>query len=113
MAILCPDQMIELQEYLEAGFTQAQAALLVARDRRIDDRLDMLHTALNRGFADMLSTMQALTNQTINGFAAMGTRLDTVEERLGSVEQRLGHVESRLVVLGRDIGRDSQALVKG
>jgi hypothetical protein len=81
--------MIELQEYLDAGFTQAQAALLVARDRRIDDRFEMLHSSLNRGFADLLTTMQALTNQTVNGFTAIGAHLDRIDERLGRVEEAL------------------------
>lgn len=75
--------MIEVQEYLDAGFTQGQAALLVARDRRVDDRFGMLHASLNRGFADMLATMQALTNQTVNGFTAMGARLDAVDQTPG------------------------------
>jgi hypothetical protein len=81
--------MIDLQEYLDAGFTQAQAALLVARDRRVDDRFEMLHASLTRGFADMLTTMQALTNQTVNGFSVMGERLDRIDERLGRVEEAL------------------------
>ena len=81
--------MLELQEYLDAGFTPAQAALLLARDRRIDDRLDMVHAALSRGFADVLSTMQVLTNQTVDGFTHMGARLDRIEERLGTVEEAL------------------------
>jgi hypothetical protein len=81
--------MIELQEYLDAGFTQAQAALLIARDRRIDDRFEMLHASMSRGFADMLTTLQALTNQTVHGFTAMGARLDQIEERLGRVQEAL------------------------
>ena len=87
--------MIELQEYLDAGFTNAQASLLLARDRRVEDRFEMLHASLTRGFADVLSTMQTLTEQTVNGFAAMGGRLDRVEQRLEQVE-RLGTVEDAL-----------------
>jgi hypothetical protein len=81
--------MIDLQEYLDAGFTQAQAVLLTARDRRAEDRFEMLHASLSRGFADVLNTMQALTNQTVNGFTAMGARMDRIEERLGRVEDAL------------------------
>jgi hypothetical protein len=81
--------MIELQEYLEAGFTEAQAALLVARDRRTDDRFEMLHASLSRGFADVLTTMQALTTQAVNGFVGINARLDRVEQRLGTIEEAL------------------------
>jgi hypothetical protein len=83
------EPMIDLQEYLDAGFTQPQAALLIARDRRTEDRFEMLHASLTRGFANVLSTMQALTNQTVNGFTAMGARMDRIEQRLGRVEDAL------------------------
>jgi hypothetical protein len=81
--------MIDLQEYLDAGFTHTQAALLVARDRRLEDRVAMLHASLTSGFADVLATLQTLTEQTVNGFGAMHTRLDRVEQRLGNVEDAL------------------------
>jgi hypothetical protein len=81
--------MIDLQEYLDAGFTPRQAQVLMARDRRIEDRLEMLHASMTRGFADVLTTMRALTDQMVNGFEGVGKRLDGVERRLGTIEDAL------------------------
>jgi hypothetical protein len=67
--------VIDLQEYIDAGFTPSQARLLVARDRRLEDRISMLHPTTTRGFADVLVSLQALTD-------AMNTRFDRIESAL-------------------------------
>ncbi|HYW90587.1 MAG TPA: hypothetical protein VFB50_22650, partial [Chloroflexota bacterium] len=67
--------VIDLQEYTDAGFTPSQARLLMARDRRIEDRLAMLHDGMTRGVADILVSIQALTD-------AMDTRFDGIESAL-------------------------------
>lgn len=79
--------MIEIQEYLDAGFTPEQARLLVARDRRIDDRFELLHGAMNRGFADVLSTMAQLARQVADGFEAQDHRFDAVTDRLEGIDR--------------------------
>jgi hypothetical protein len=67
--------VIDLQEYIDAG-TPSQARLLMARDRRIEDRLAMLHDGKTRGFADVLVSLQVLTD-------ALNTRFDRIESALG------------------------------
>ena len=75
-----------MQEYLDAGFTPAQAALLTARDQRYTYAIESLRSDMQRGFADTLATMQALfgalQEQMTTGFQQVNARLDRIDERL-------------------------------
>jgi hypothetical protein len=83
--------MIDYDEYIGAGFTPDQARLLVARDRRcIDDRFELLHGALNRGFADVLASMSRLTDQVADSFDHMDERLDRIEQRFQAPPEASG-----------------------
>jgi hypothetical protein len=88
----------DLQEYLDAGFTEAQATVLVARDRRIADtaiqQFGLLQAAMNRGFSDTLANVQqgfAQVNQNMtDGFTQVAQRFDEVDQHLARIDEHLG-----------------------
>jgi hypothetical protein len=70
--------MIGLTDYLNAGFTPEQAALLVQRDQSITQQISMLQAAMNEGFTNVLISINGLLN-------AMNTRFDRLENQLRGV----------------------------
>jgi hypothetical protein len=77
---------IESTEFEEAGFTADQASLLMRMQRQIENTSIQrfgLQDAMNRGFAELLTSMQA-------GFAAVDRGFEQVDERLGRIEEHLG-----------------------
>lgn len=91
---------VDVQEYLDAGFTPEQTALLVRRDRRVD----MLEDSMNRGFADVLTTIRTV-------FGSLERHIDRLHERdqqridalslrlearLATMDQRLDAIEAHL-----------------
>lgn len=85
--------MINMQEYLEAGFTMDQARLLVQRDQHVHETLlqgfAALQEATNRGFASLLSTMQA-------GFAAIEARFASVELGIAQLRTAVEDIKAHL-----------------
>lgn len=96
--------MIDIQEYIEAGFTPAQAQLLVARDQRYSSSVEALRSDMRTGFADLRAAM-------LSGFNAVDDRLGRVDERLDTVDARLNAIDARLN--GIDAGLDRQSVEIG
>ena len=67
--------MIDYQEYIAAGFSEAQAALLIARDQRYTTSVESLRDDVQGGFARTLAAIVA-------GFSAMDKRFDRIEQNL-------------------------------
>ena len=76
-------------EYLAAGFTEAQADVLVRRD----DAFDREQRAL---FGHMAATLDAILDEMRRGFAGVTQRLDGLDQRVARVETRVGSIDDRV-----------------
>lgn len=106
--------MIDLQEYLTAGFTPAQAQLLLQRDLRWQQSIESLRSDVQDGFAKLRAEIIAGFNQVADVIAqhhaATDVRLDHVEERLDHVDERLGAIDTRLDSIDTRLGAIEQAI---
>lgn len=69
-------------EYLAAGFTAAQADVLLRRDEAFDREQRAL-------FGHMAATLDAILVEMRHGFEGVTGRLDSLDQRLGLIEAHL------------------------
>jgi len=78
--------VIDYDEYVAAGFTEAQARLLTARDRRQEERtmqlFGLLQDAVNKGFVNLTAQMEA-------GFANLNRRLTEQGHAIADIHRTL------------------------